>query len=45
MIMKEFSIIDTGIDSSSITKSCKGKYAHAGGYIWRYKKTEGDSNE
>lgn len=37
--------IDTGIDSSSITKSCKGKYAHAGGYIWRYKKTEGDSNE
>ena len=26
----------TGIDQSSISKCCNGKYKSAGGYIWRY---------
>ncbi len=26
----------TGVGSSSISKCCKGRYSHAGGFIWRY---------
>lgn len=26
----------TGVDSSSITKCCRGKRATAGGFVWRY---------
>lgn len=34
---------ETGIDSSSITKCCKGKRKTAGGFKWRY--MEDDNNE
>lgn len=29
---------ELGIDNSSISKCCRGKYKTAGGFIWRYKK-------
>lgn len=27
---------ETGVDDSSITKNCRGKYKSAGGYVWEY---------
>jgi hypothetical protein len=27
---------ETGIDNSAISKACKGKYKHTGGYKWQY---------
>jgi len=41
-LIKEFNSIaiacrETGVDSSGITKNCKGKRKSAGGFIWKYK--------
>lgn len=49
LIRKYFSIAEaaktTGIDSSSISKCCRGKLKSTGGFIWKYEEKEDEKRE